>query len=170
MNPHSDACFTSIEIIGPLAEFEDLERLSGPGHPYNAETVETLAYYDGPIVSIVVVAGDPRPRLDVLIDDDTKGDDGMRVHTEIRHNLVFHDERTLRATLHEGYVPTPQTYRLAEHIVRYKRSSTQIDHPCPRNVMTTAIVALEHLPKDELPTPFDPTGLPTPSNRERTIP
>lgn len=162
-NPLSERSFCSIEISGPHGEHDEMERVLGDRHPYNHVEDETLFYYDQPIISICHVAGDPRPRLDILVDQSVQGEDPERVFTTVRHNLVFDTIETLRASLYLDQAPTLRSYQLAERIIRYRSVSTQIGHPRPRHHMITASLAIEEIPAKEMPHPgHEPQGLPVP--------
>lgn len=149
------------EHIGPFASHDDMCSAVGTGHPYNARTLHNLHWYDGPIYSVVVVQGDTRPRLDVMVDHNHHGESATRVFEEVRHQLVFDRMETLEATLREG-CPTPESYRLAEYIVRYRTRSTRIDHPRPSHEMWTSRLTMQEVPVVELPDPAEPQGLHVP--------
>jgi len=166
---HSDRFSTSIEINGPFVEYENLVSSLGDLHPYAFEETDTLHYYDGPIVAIGFVPGDARPRLDVLIDDDRTGDDGEHMYVSTRHQLVFDRLETLEATLSRDGVPTVESYRMADEILRYRSLCTQTGHPSPSHSMITSALNWEDIPQSELP--YDtqvPKGMPTPSTTPRT--
>lgn len=167
-NHPSAASYCSIEITGPFADYDDIGRALGPLHPYHLVEDEVLHYYDQPVVAICHVEGDDRPRLDILIGDDSQGPDGERVYTSTRHNLVFDCMETLVASLHIEGVPTIRSYELAEEIVRYRSIGTQIGHPHPRHAMVTSALRHGEIPDDELPyATHVAQGLPTPTNRDK---
>lgn len=158
------SCWT--DIVGPVTDHDEMERMLGLGHPYNVVEQETLYYYDGPIVFVGRVEGDGRPRLDVLVQDSSSGPEGERTYVMTRHQLVFDHVESLMATLYKGCAPTMESYALAEEIIRYKSTSTQIGHPRQsHHIETTWGMEPEDVPDDELPARhLEAQGLPTPSN------
>lgn len=155
------------EHVGPISDHDELCAVLGPGHPHNAEDVTILIWYDGPIISIMSVAGDPRPRLDIKVDDGHSGEEATRIFTSVHHQLVFDRLETLNATLDQG-CPTLQSYRLAEHIIRYRTRSTRTNHPEPSHEVWTSRHEISTLPNDELPGEGMPQGLKVPGMVEDT--
>lgn len=165
----SERCFSSIEVNGPFAKYDDLVSSLAELHPYRFDEMETLHYYDGPIITIGFVGDDPRARLDVLIDDDRRGPDGRHVFVTTRHQLVFDRLETLEATLSGDAVPTTESYRMADEIVRYRSICTQIGHDEPSYSMITSVLRWQDIPEDEMPYATQmPQGTATPSTRARS--
>jgi hypothetical protein len=162
----SAASFIWIDLIGPFADHDEFVAALGPRHPYLVTDQETLHWYDGPVITVGTVEGDPRPRLDILVSDDHVGEEGRRIFTSVRHQLVFDRRETLDATLAEYDVPTQQSYAMADEIIRYATRSTQIGHPEQSHSAITAAMALEDVPTQELPDRGTPVGLKCPTAHE----
>lgn len=102
----------------------------------------------------------------MLIDTSHTGREDVRIYTTVSHQLVFDRLETLRATLRLGCYPNVDSYRMAEHMVRYESVMTRIGHPRPDHAMTTTRMAFAAVAFEELPVIDDPDGLPTPTSGE----
>lgn len=169
-NPPSAASFIWIDLTGPFDDHDAFVAALGPRHPYMMTDQETLHWYDGPIVTVGTVEGDERPRLDILVSEYHVGEDGSRIFTCVRHQLVFDRRETLDSTLGEYDVPTSQSYALADEVIRYATRSTQIGHPLPSHFAITAVVDWRDLPEGELPDKGMPVGSKCPTAHEEKRP
>ena len=136
---------------GPYPTYEGMLDDLGADHPAAFKESDNLFWHDGPIVSIGTTGEDRRPRLDVLVEDRHDGGEGTRTFTDVRHQLVFTDEGTLRRTLYEGCAPTRLSYEAAVEIHRYASTSTQTGHPEQRHTMSTTMMRIDDIPVEEMP-------------------
>lgn len=155
--------------VGPTTEkhglypgYEAMKAALPQGHPMRFVETENLFWYDGPVVSIGVVPEDERPRLDVLAGGGHEGEDGTRVFTDVRHQLVFADRSALDAGLHRGYAPTRRNYADAVEILRYTSVVTQVGHASPCAHVTSGPVTMADI-EDEMP---DADLLPEPAKED----
>lgn len=164
-NPPSDASFPSGETLGPYGEYDEMERALGPGHPAMCPCDETLFYYDGPQCWIGRVAGDPRPRLNVVVDEARRGEAPLTTFTTRHHQFVFADEQVLRSTLCEGMAPTESSYRLADELIEWEITSSHVEHPEPRTLCRMRIITADDA-GDDIMTSNEPEGLPMDGEKE----
>lgn len=158
-NPPSDASFRSAETAGPFGEYEELERTLGPSHPAMCPCDETLFYYDGPQCWIGRVAGDPRPRLNVIVDEGRREEAPLTVFTSRYHQMVFADEDLLRSTLCQGMAPTRASYELAQELIEWETESSHVDSPHPRFLCRTRTMTIEQV-REDIVDENQPDGIP----------
>ena len=146
--------------IGPYASYDELLRALGPSHPVAFRTDDVLFFYDCPRISRGRVGCDPRPRLDIYVEDRMEGENPNRIHTTRCHQLVFTSLDALTATLHACVAPTVESYRRAVEIIEYELAGSEIDAADPRHSCTTRSLVFSELNSDDLPPPLEVDGIP----------
>ena len=143
--------------IGPAPSWKALKNMVGMPTPEIAdEKTDILCWYDGPQITIARLEGSPSHYLEVHHADDvqTRPPDGdypvwSRV---VAHLLEFPDRQSIEKTLHDGSVPTMETYDEAISIQRVITEWTLLAPHAATDMYETRItVSRDQIPDDELP-------------------
>lgn len=143
--------------IGPAPSWKALERMVGkPSPEIEDKDADILCWHDGPQISIARLPGSDSCFLEIHHADgsDTRPPDGDYPvwSRRVAHILEFPDRRSIEATLHDGFVPTTETYDAALRIQRVVTEWTlHAPHAASDMYETRLTVARGDVPDGEMP-------------------
>lgn len=142
--------------IGPAPSWRALERMIGLAAPEVCDDADMLCWHDGPQVSIGRMEGTDSLFLEIHHADesDTRppGLDYPIWKRVVAHVLEFPDRRSIEETLHDGFVPTTETYDAALRIQRVIREWTLHGPHAASDMYETRItIARIAVPAEEMP-------------------
>lgn len=148
---------TTTRTFGPASNWSVIKKSLAKEHRlWKLPLTETLIFYDCDLVSVGQFPDEDTVYLRIDADQIRPGERTFpRDMQNIVHYLAFPSRAAIDATLHEGTIPTLETYRAATSILREVSRWTLVDISNPRNFsVEISDVTLDDIHEDELPYAF----------------
>lgn len=144
---------------GPFGNSDELEKAMPANHFADHELVDELFRYDAHAINLYRAGG----RYWLALRFETEGkplaNENIKRVSYVTHYLSFNNEEDIRATLHDGFLPTLDTY---EKAVELYRSEQAFDHDAAGRTSSNITFKMEESSKPALldDNPIDERQLP----------